>query len=262
MQGGEGGADRLLAMQAVAPGGGEAPHQRLHPFAPLRRELCRTRRCVEPELGFDMQRTRDPERLVEVLGLLCVAGRLRQDERHACLVDQNAVRFVDDRHAQSAQQRCSGFPCKLVQTVLKRIPAAAKPVSQIVEDQFLGGAVGDVAGIGGATFRRLLSLSRRTDAEAERGVDRSQQVGVARDQIIIGGDHMHRDAGQRGGCRGKGHCVGLALAGGHFRQTIGEHDFGRDHLGVKNTDLELALAGHGGERERLRHMRIAHAFAL
>jgi hypothetical protein len=62
-----------------------------------------------------------------------------------------------------------------------------------------------------------------TDGEPQGSIQWPHLRGVALDQIVVDGDHLHRDAGhgRGGGRQGGGQC--LALAGLHFHQQALEH---------------------------------------
>ena len=133
-------------------------------------------------------------------------------------------------------------------------------VAQIVEGQLLGGAVGDVAAVGGAALRLVQRARHRAHGQPQQAIDRAEVGRIAIHQVVVGGDDVHRHAGQRcsgGGDRGSQR---LALAGGHFRQAVAEHDARGDELGVKLLHAQRPRGRLAHQRERCGHRRIGEAF--
>ena len=98
-------------------------------------------------------------------------------------------------------------------------------VAQVVEDEFLRGAVGDVAGVGDArAVRPPAACVTAPTRQTQRAIERPQRFGVARDQVVVGGDDVHGDAGERGGRGRQRYRERLAFAGRHLREPIVEHD--------------------------------------
>ena len=193
------GGQRLFAMHAVAPhrrqAGGPGFQRRASAVAQARLqagalELVVLRRAHAPRQFQGMA----------VIGVAPAIGqRARQDQRHLGIVDQTAVGFVDQCHAQAAQQRSvvGAFLAQTGGALQERAArvAARQAVAQVVERQLAGSAVGDVAGVLGPPCVRIVRGFDCADREAESAVQGAQGGGIAPHQILIGGDHMHRQPG-------------------------------------------------------------------
>ena len=68
--------------------------------------------------------------------------------------------------------------------------AEREVVAQVVEAEFVVGAVGDVAAVRGALLGRVLLVADHADGEAEEAVDRAHPVRVARRQVFVDGDDV------------------------------------------------------------------------
>ena len=131
-----------------------------------------------------------------------VFGRSGDDQRCAGFVDQDRVDLVDDRVIQAALH--------LVLLVQREV------VAQVVEAEFVVGAVGDVGGISLAFLGRCLSSLDHTDPQTEKFIDRPHPVGIALGQVLVDGDDMHTLAGQRIQVGRQGRHQGLAFTGAHL----------------------------------------------
>ena len=121
-----------------------------------------------------------------------VVGGAGDDQRRASLVDEDVVHLVDDREGER--------PLALLHVLGEAVVAAGghpHVVAEVVEAEFVVGAVGDVAGI------RLLPLARvhtrldRTHREAEPDVERPHPFHVAAGEVVVDGDDMHARAFER-----------------------------------------------------------------
>ena len=152
-----------------------------------------------------------------------VLGRAGNDQRRPRLVDQDRVDLVDD----SVVERPVGHV----------LAAKLHVVAQIVEAQFVVGAVGDVAGIGLLVPLVAEAVDDASDAETQERVDLPHPFGVALGEVVVDGDHVHPLAGQRVEIDRQGGDQGLALAGLHFRDHAAvQHD------AAHQLDVEVALA--------------------
>ncbi len=164
-----------------------------------------------------------------------VVERAGNNERRARFVDQDRVDFVDDGVGMPALHH-------LRQLVLHI-------VAQIVEAELVIGAVGDVAGIGGAPLVVVETVDDDADREAEKFVNLSHPFGVAAGEVIVDGDDMHALAGERVQINGERRDQRLAFAGLH----LGDRAFVQHHA-AEQLHVEMALAegtlssfAHGGE---------------
>ncbi len=172
--------------------------------------------------------------LIELGAVLGLAGN---DQRRARLVDEDGVHFVDHREIE--------FTLMLVLETERHV------VAQVVEAEFVVGAVGDVGGIGGALFFRRLERRDDTDRETEELVQRAHPVGVAAGQVVVHRDHVNALAGECVEVHRQGRHQGLALAGAHFGDLAFVQRHAADQLYVEVTHAHHALAGFTADRESL-----------
>ena len=120
------------------------------------------------ELGNDLI-----DAVVLIRGFLRGAGN---DQRGARLVDEDRVHFVDDGEMMAALHAIGEIVFHVV--------------AQIVEPEFVVGAVGDVGAIGGAAFGIIEIVDDNADFEAQRSIERAHPFGVAASEIIVYGDDV------------------------------------------------------------------------
>ena len=167
------------------------------------------------------------DRVDLLVELRAVVGRARDDQRRAALVDQDRVDLVDHGEAVAALDHVG-------QRVLH-------VVAEVVEAEFIVGAVGDVAGVGGAALGVVEAVHDLADRHAEEAVDLAHPFGVARGEVVVDGDDVDAPAFEgveidwrRGDQR-------LALAGAHFGDAaLMEHD-APDQLDVEMPQTQSAL---------------------
>ncbi len=172
---------------------------------------------------------------VQLGALLRGAG---DDQRRARLVDQDRVHLVDDRVGEAA------------------LSAVGKPerevVAQVVETEFVVGAVRDVARVGGALLVGSLAALDHADRQAEEAIDRAHPVRVALGQVFVDRDDVHALGGQRVQI-GRQRCdQRLAFAGAHLGDLALVQHHAADQLHVEVTHAERAARrlAHRGERVR------------
>ena len=95
----------------------------------------------------------------------------------------------------------------------------AESILQIIEDQILIDAIGDIPGIHRFTLLWRLVRLDPTNAQAKKFKKRRQLLRIAARQVFIDRHHVHGDTRQRdsGCCQRAGKA--LALAGGHLRNV-------------------------------------------
>ena len=126
-------------------------------------------------------------------------------------------------------------------------------VPEIVEAQLVVGAVGDVAGIGGAA-RLLVELrDDDADAEAEELVDPPHPAGVAAGEVVVHRDDVDALARQRIQIGGERRHQRLALAGLHLGDVAAMEDHAADQLDVEMALPQRALGRLAHGRERVDH---------
>ena len=169
---------------------------------------------------------------VQLGALLRRAG---DDQRRARFVDQDRVHLVDDRVGEAAL-RTVGEPEREI-------------VAQVVEAEFVVGAVGDVAGIRRALLVGRLAALDHADRQAEEAVDRAHPVRVALGQVLVDRDHVHALGGQRVQVGRQGRDQRLAFAGAHLGNLALVQDHAADQLHVEVPHAERAARrlAHRGE---------------
>ena len=89
-------------------------------------------------------------------------------------------------------------------------------VAQVVEAEFVVGAVGDVAGIGGLAGFVVDAVNDAADAETEEAVDLPHPLRIAAGEVVVDGDDMHALAGKRVEIGRQGGDQRLAFTGLHL----------------------------------------------
>ncbi len=175
------------------------------------------------------------ERVDRVVELGAVFERAGDDERRARLVDQDRVHLVDDR--------------EIVAALGHRLDVVLEVVAQVVEAEFVVGAVGDVGGVGGLALDVGLAVDDDADFHAEEVVDLPHPAGVALGEIVVDGDDVDALAGERVEVDGQRRHQRLALAGLHLGDAAVVEDHAADELNVEVTLAEGALGrlADGGE---------------
>jgi hypothetical protein len=172
---------------------------------------------------------------VQLGALLRRAG---DDQRRARFVDQDRVHLVDDRVGKPAL-------CAI------REPER-EIVAQVVEAEFVVGAVGDVAAISRALFFRRLAALDHADRQAEEAVHRTHPVRVALRQVLVHRDHVHALGGQCVQVGRERRDQRLAFAGAHFGDLALVQDHAADQLHVEMAHPERAPRSLADRGKRLR----------
>ena len=180
------------------------------------------------QLGNDLV-----DAVVLVGGFLGGAGN---DQRSARFVDQDGVHFVDDGELVAALDA-------IVQVVLH-------VVAQVVEAEFVVGAVGDVGGVGGAALHVVQIVDDHADGQAQHVVNGAHPFGVAAGQVVVDGDDVHAAAGERVQIGGQGGDERLAFAGLHFGDFAFVQDHAADQLHVEMAHAQRAAARFADQGER------------
>ena len=124
------------------------------------------------------------------------------NQRCTRLVDQHAINLVDDGEEMTA-----------LYAILRR---NRHVVAQVVETEFVIGAVGDVAGVLRATFAEIHVMLDAADGETEELVDFPHPFRVAESEIVVDGHQVNPLADQRIQIDRHGCHQRLALAGRHL----------------------------------------------
>src|SRR5438477_4742577 len=191
--------------------------------------------------------------VVELRGFF---GRTRDDQRRACLVDEDRVDLVDDRVMQLALHQ-----------LLQR---EAHVVAQVVEAELVVGAVGDVALVRGPAVdgpqrrhadvgrgvRRIVGERRLVlddpDRQAQRVIERSHPLRVTLGEVVVDGDDVHALGREGVEVRGQRGHQRLALTGGHLGDLAVVQDHTADELYVEVAHAERAARCLAADGERLR----------
>ena len=236
-------ADHLLAQARRTP----APAQRLRPLGQPglagRAELDPARRPIDREVPLRRKPAGELPGLPEEGPRSAALHLPRQDQGHHRLVDQEAVGLVDHRHAQAAEQRPGGLAVPQRGRPARQVAAReARPstVAQIVEDQLAGGDVADRLGVGRPAGCLVVGPDHEAGPQPEARIHRREPRRIPLHQIVVGGEHMHRHAGQRANGRRQGRREGLALAGGHLGEAAVEHHQRRLDLAVVGRQAQAA----------------------
>ena len=172
----------------------------------------------------------------------CAVGRPGDDQRGAGLVDQDRVDLIDDGVAVAALHQ-----------VVQRMRHV---VAQVVEAEFVVGAVGDVGGVGLAALIGVEPGQDHPDVQAEEAVHAAHPLAVAPGQVVVDCDDVHALAAQRVEVCGQHAGQRLSLAGLHLGD-VAEVQRGPAH----DLYVEVPLGQHppgrlAGHRERLGHQVI------
>ena len=167
-----------------------------------------------------------------------VFGGSGDDQRRTRLVDQDGVDFVDDAEVMAALHLLPFIPVHVV--------------AQVVEAEFVVGAVGHVAAVGRAPARAVHVRQDRAHRDAEQIEHLAHPGGLQLHQVVVDGDDVHAAAGERVEVGGGDAAQGLALAGLHFQDRAAVQDGAAHQLAVVNPFAQPAPRrfAHQGERFR------------
>ncbi len=171
-----------------------------------------------------------------------ILGLAGDDQRCPRLVDQDRVDLVDDGVGEAA-----------LHALVRRVDHV---VAQVVETEFVVGAVSDVGGVG-----HLLLVVRHLrqvhpHRQAEETVDAAHPVGIAFGKVVVDRDDMDALAGNRVEIDRQRRRKGLAFAGAHFGDLAVMQDHAADQLHVEMAHAEHAAAGLAHHGERLRQQGV------
>ncbi len=167
------------------------------------------------------------------LGL--VVGGAGDDERSAGFVDQDAVDFIDHGEVEGALHHLAALVLHIV--------------AQVVEPEFVIGAVGNVAGVGFAPLRFGQIRYDDADGQTEEGVKLPHPFRIAAGKVVIDRhdvDALALDGIEIGGQRRHQR---LALARPHLGDLAAMQYDAADHLHIEMPHPQHAhrCLAHGGE---------------
>ncbi len=122
-------------------------------------------------------------------------------------------------------------------------------VAQVVEPEFVVGAVGDVGGVAVLALLVVEVMHDDADGEAEELVNAAHPLGVAFGEIVVDGDDVDAFAVERVQVNGQGGDQRLTFTGPHFGDLAVVQDVAADQLHVEMTHIEDAAAGFAGDGE-------------
>jgi len=176
---------------------------------------------------------------VELRGILGLPGN---DEGRARLVDQDRVDLVDDRVVQPALEALRDL--------------GRHVVAQVIEAEFVVGAVGDVGLVGRLLIRRIHLRHDHAHREAEEAVDAAHPLGVALGEVIVDGDDVNALALERVQVGRQRRDERLAFAGAHLGDLAFVQRDAADHLDVEVAHLQHPFRHFAHHREGLgEHIR-------
>jgi hypothetical protein len=108
-------------------------------------------------------------------------GRAGNDERGARFVDEDGVDFVDDTELVAALDALSEVVLHVV--------------AEIVETEFVVGAVGEVGSVGGFALLVVEIVNNDADRKAEAAIKRAHPFSVAAGEVVVNGDDVNAAAG-------------------------------------------------------------------
>ena len=210
------------------------PSRRSHLLKAFFGERRRAMLFVEGVVDVLNQLRNDFVDLVVLVGGLF--GRTGNDQRSARFVDEDGVDFVDDGEVVAALDA--------IREVVLHV------VAQIVEAEFVVGAVGDVGGVGGAALNVVEIVDDDADDEAEGAVERAHPFGVAAGEVVVDGDDVNAASGERVQCGGKRGDERLAFTGLHFGDFAFVQNHAADQLHVEMAHAQRAPTCFADQRKR------------
>ena len=165
-------------------------------------------------------------------------ARTGNDERCPRLVDQNRVDFVHDR--------------VMVRTLRAMREIELHIVAQVVEAEFVVGAVGNIRAVRLAAFVVVQSVLDHPDAQSKKLVEPAHPFGVTLCQVIVDCDNVDAFAVESIQiCRKRRH-ERFAFTGLHFCDAALMKDNSADKLHVEVPHIESALARFANDCESVR----------
>jgi len=123
-------------------------------------------------------------------------------------------------------------------------------LSQVIEAEFVVGAVGDVGAVGLGLVGHLHARPHHTHRQSEEVVDLAHPLRVALGEVVVDGDDVHALAFQRVQVHRQGRHQRLAFAGAHLRDLalVQHHPADQLHVVVAQADHPAAGFTDDGKR--------------
>ena len=177
----------------------------------------------------------DAVRFVVLLGR--GLGRARDDQRRACLVDQDRVDLVHDREVVPALDMVAGVELHVV--------------AQVVEAELVVGAVGDVRGVARPALLVRQAVDDHPHLQSQPAVDPPHPLRVALGEVVIDGHHVDAAARNRVEVHGERGSQGLPFPGLHLGDLAVVQDLAADQLHVEMAHAHHAPCRLAADCERL-----------
>jgi hypothetical protein len=156
-------------------------------------------------------------------------GRAGNDERRAGFVDKDGIDFVDD-----------GVVVAALRAILQ---AELHVVAEVVEAEFVVGAVSDVGAVSVLAFAVVEIVDDHAHAQSQGFVEAAHPLGIAFGQVIVHRDHVHAPAFQRVEIGRQGGHQSLSFTGLHFGDFAAVKHHAAHQLNVEMAHFEDAPAG-------------------
>ena len=163
-------------------------------------------------------------------------ARARNDERRAGFVDEDGIDFVDDG--------------KVVHALHAIMQVELHVVAQIVETEFVVGAVCHVRCVGGAALLVIKVVDDDANTKAEKTVELSHPFRVALGQVIVDRNHVHAASTQRVQIHRERGDQRFALTGLHFGDLAFVQNHAADQLHVEVPHVEHAPSSFADNGKR------------
>ena len=164
-----------------------------------------------------------------------VLGRAGDNQRRARLVDEDRVDLVDDGEVELALDHV--------------IQAELHIVAQVIEAEFVVGAISDIGGVLSAPRVIVETVDDAAGGQAQLFINLPHPAGVTAGQIIVHCDDMHTGPVESIEINRQGRHQGLALTGFHLRDPAHVQDHAADQLDVEMALTEGAFGGLANRRE-------------
>ena len=122
-------------------------------------------------------------------------------------------------------------------------------VAEVVEAEFVVGAVGDVAAVGDLALLIVEVVLDHADRHAEEAVDAAHPLRVAAGEVVVHGDDVNALAVERVEIRGQRGDERLAFARLHLGERAVVQDHAADQLHVVVPHLQHAASGFADDRK-------------
>ncbi len=167
------------------------------------------------------------------------------DQRSAGFVDQDGVDFVDDGEIVPALHAIMNVKLHVV--------------AQVIEAEFVVGAVSDVGGVSFAALLVVQIVHDDAHGQAEKAIELAHPLRVALGQVVVDRDDVDAAATERIQINRKSRDQRFSFAGLHFGDLALVQHHAADQLHIEVAHLEDAAAGLANHRESF-HQNLVQCF--